>query len=93
MENLDKALRIHTALVKAGVDPEYAREQLQQRAGDLEAADVALVTADILGGTPLKYVTLRAETAGEGAEGRADPAQRTPEDFRNATLTTVNYTL
>ncbi len=35
MSDLDKILRVHNALVRAGVDPEYARVQLKHQADQL----------------------------------------------------------
>ena len=74
MSDVDKALRVHTALVKAGVDPEYARVQVQHRADALSEADPEMVTADILSNTPTKYITRKPTEEGTEPEPPAyDP--------------------
>jgi hypothetical protein len=64
MSDLDKALRVHTALVKAGVDPEYARVQLKHQADQLGSLSPEDLTAQILGGTPQSHMARKAEEPG-----------------------------
>jgi hypothetical protein len=94
MSDLDKVLRIHIALVKAGVDPEYARVQLKHQADQLGSLSPEDLTAQILGSTPQSHMARKAEEPGAPQGGDVGKGgSRSAEDFRQATLSTVHYSL
>jgi hypothetical protein len=57
MSDVNKALRVHTTLVKAGVDPEYAEAETLKATERLAETEPAELAAALLSATPPRFLS------------------------------------